>query len=107
MIDEVAPTGEGLLVLDIGGDVGALVIRAASEYDGCEIHICPVHRQNVHMHNVVRGRRVAKGLTYAAVFPCLQAGDYLVMAPNGRKSVTPVSVVGGKVVDTDWIDTRH
>jgi len=37
--------GRGAVVLDIGGDVGALVIGTPAELDGAEIEICPVGRR--------------------------------------------------------------
>jgi hypothetical protein len=37
--------GEGMVVLDIGGDVGALLVSAPSDLDGAEIEICPSGRR--------------------------------------------------------------
>jgi hypothetical protein len=34
--------GDGMVVLDIGGDVGALVVSTPAELAGVEIEICPV-----------------------------------------------------------------
>ena len=41
----MAAPGQGAVVLDIGGDVGALVIGAPAELDGAEIEICPAGRR--------------------------------------------------------------
>jgi len=41
----MSAAGQGAVVLDIGGDVGALVIGAPAELDGAEIEICPAGRR--------------------------------------------------------------
>jgi hypothetical protein len=35
------PAGQGMVVLDIGGDTGALVVNAPEHLAGAEIEICP------------------------------------------------------------------
>jgi hypothetical protein len=37
--------GQGMVVLDIGGDIGALVVIARPDLDGTEIEICPAGRR--------------------------------------------------------------
>jgi hypothetical protein len=37
--------GQGMVVLDIGGDIGALVVMAPAVLDGVEIEICPAGRR--------------------------------------------------------------
>ncbi len=66
------------LVLDIGGDVGALVIYATADHDGAEIEISPASDLGARSHNVVRARRTQSAGRHAAVFPALSAGDYIV-----------------------------
>ncbi len=42
MIDEENPhAGQGMVVLDIGGDVGALIVSTPASMVGVEIEICP------------------------------------------------------------------
>ena len=38
-------SGQGMVVLDIGGDVGALVVATPPSLDGHEIEICPAGRR--------------------------------------------------------------
>jgi hypothetical protein len=38
-------TGHGAVVLDIGGDVGALVVGAPAQLSGAELEICPAGRR--------------------------------------------------------------
>lgn len=86
------------LVLDIGGDIGALVITTGPELAEEEIEISPGTDPAVHRtHNVVHPRRDRDVvLAYSAVFPSVLAGDYTVWNLDG----TPHSVItvhGGQV----------
>ncbi len=40
------PAGQGAVVLDIGGDVGALVVHVPDQLAGAEIEICPAGRRS-------------------------------------------------------------
>ena len=86
------------LLLDIGGDTGALAIYANADRDGTEIEISPVHDGHARTHNVVRARQAGPAVRYAAVFPALPAGDYTVWSD----AVTPAGAVcvdGGRVAE--------
>jgi hypothetical protein len=86
---------DGSVVVDIGGDVGALVIYTANALAGSEIEITPVGG-GPHTHTAVRERQLKNGITHAAVFPRLPAGDYLL---PGRG---PVTVEGGSITEVHW-----
>ena len=93
---EQAPENVNDLILDIGADIGALIIRAAPERDQAEIEISPAGSEQVRTHNIVRRREAVSGAVYAAVFPALSAGDYVVW----RDAATPAGTVvvhGGQV----------
>ena len=92
------PAGEPAhenLVLDIGGDTGALVIYAAANRDQAEIEISPAG-SDARSHNVVRARAVGGGTRYAAVFPALPAGDYVIWQDADAAAGT-VTIRGGQV----------
>jgi hypothetical protein len=95
------PAGEGPLVLDIGGDVGALIVYATGQDVGNEIHLQPAGDPAARTHNVVRERRVGGQALYAAVFPALTAGAYLVVPPPGLVGAL-VRIVGGRVAEVPW-----
>ncbi|HEX5402217.1 MAG TPA: hypothetical protein VFX16_07945 [Pseudonocardiaceae bacterium] len=85
------------LVLDIGGDIGALVIHTEPELAETEIELSPVGA-TTRSHNVVHPRHHGSGVTHSAVFPQLTAGTYTVW----RDAVTPhgtVTVTGGQVAE--------
>jgi hypothetical protein len=114
------PASTDNLVLDIGGDTGALIIHTAAHRDQAEIEISPAgpgraRARNVpgtdgvprthnvpgtdnvpRTHNVVRRREAAGGVRYAAVFPSVAAGDYVVWRDDDTPAGT-VTVRGGAV----------
>jgi hypothetical protein len=93
---EQAPENVDNLVLDIGADTGALIVHAAVDRDQAEIEISPAGSEQARTHNIVRRREAVSGAVYAAVFPTLAAGDYLVW----RDAATPAGTVvvhGGRV----------
>jgi hypothetical protein len=84
------------VVLEIGGEVGALVLRTPPALNGREIDLSPEDESLPHTHSAVRERRLAQGVSYAAVYPSLRAGHYHIEASN--QSVT---IVGGQVTELD------
>ena len=86
------------LVLDIGGTIGALNIVTGADRNELEVEISPVgadtgsHRT----HNVVRARRVGSRIVYAALFPSVPEGEYVVWHDDTTPAGT-VSIRGGQV----------
>jgi hypothetical protein len=103
------------VLLDIGGDVGALVIGLPSTLEGEEIELRPVghspfeHRHgDGHAHShlphvAVVPRPSPEGETiYSAVFYEVPQGRYeLYVRPDGPVRLT-VDVTGGEVTSADW-----
>jgi hypothetical protein len=118
-MEDNSHAGQGPVVLDIGGDVGALVIVAPASMDGVEIEARPLgwtghshdhhqhgpeHNQHSHLEHVaVLARPLPDGeRVYSAVFAGLTAGTYeLYERPAGPVRLT-VSVTGGSVADAVW-----
>jgi hypothetical protein len=90
------PSGSGSVVLDLGPGTGALVLRTPPELDGQEIEISACERPGRRTHALVRPRHTASGTSYAAVYPGLAAGDYLVWREAATAALT-VAVAGGQV----------
>jgi len=86
------------LILDIGEDVGALVITTGPELALEEIEISPGTSPAVKReHNVVRPRRDGNSvMAYAAVFPSVTAGEYTVWNLDGSAH-SVITVHGGQV----------
>jgi hypothetical protein len=97
----MAPSGQGTVVLDIGGDIGALVIYTPASYHGDEIEVSPIEVPQQRTHAAVRARYTGAGVCWSVVIAGLSAGRYVVW----RDPVTPagqVDIVGGSVTEFEW-----
>jgi hypothetical protein len=102
--EENAHAGQGSVVLDIGADIGALVVLAPAVLAGREIEIWPVDEPRpVHPPHVgIVGRPTSSGIQYGAVFPYVPEGDYqLKLRPDGPVQLR-VQVTGGEVCQARW-----
>jgi len=93
-------TGPGSVVLELGGDVGVLVLRTPAELHGSEIEISPVTGGG-RTHSMVRERVTAAGTSYAAVYPGVPVGQYTVWRDSGTPAGT-VTITGGQVATFHW-----
>jgi hypothetical protein len=93
------PSWDGSVVLDIGNDVGALVLHTSVEWLGREIDLIPDDRSIPHTHSAVRERRLPNGSSYAAVYPQLQEGHYTVEGSRQR-----LVIVGGRVTEIELVE---
>lgn len=118
---QLGPSYDGTVVLDIGGDVGALILLAPESLAGVEIEISPVKHDHDHGHDhghedhgrdhghdhgprthvAVRERRGDSGVRFAAIYPELHAGEYTLWNVNGEPAET-VSILGGEITQIDW-----
>lgn len=86
-----------MLVLDIGGDIGALMITTGPSLDEAEIEISPgTDPAAKRTHNQVHVRRYGNQVAYTAVYPTVEAGDYTVWHLDGTP-YAQVTVRGGEV----------
>jgi hypothetical protein len=95
------------LLVDIGGDAGALIVYAPDELIGAEIEIARADTPPRHpVHNVVRARQVGDEVVCAAVFPALPAGTYVRWGEHRTLfDASAFTVVGGRVTELDWTAT--
>lgn len=129
---QLGPSDEASVVLDIGGDVGALIITTEPDLHLVEIELsradgthplpedAPERRSAVHAHGhdhgaephtheavphthvAVRQRRGTDGSRFAAIYPALREGAYVIHRPDG--SDEQVDVVGGQVTEVSWVN---
>jgi hypothetical protein len=112
--------GQGSVLLDIGGDVGAVVLHVPPAFEGAEVayrregepdaahhhshpHSHPHSHDHPHAHAphvAVVGRPVVDRVAYTAVLPELVAGRYVLSLPD--ESELPVDVAGGTVTELHW-----
>jgi hypothetical protein len=98
----MGPSGPGTVVMELGGDIGALILYTPDDLDGREIEISrdddPGGRRT---HSQVRARHTPAVTRYAAVYPGLRAGAYTIW----RDEVNPLGAIvitGGLVTSWSW-----
>ncbi len=111
--------GQGAVIVDIGGDIGALVVLMPNDMIGVEVEIVPTgtadsraHRHShAHPHDhdeqpphvAVVARPLPNGTVVASlVFGSMPAGTYdLYIRPDGPVSLT-VHILGGEITEALW-----
>ena len=96
------PSGPGTVVLELGAEIGALILYAPAKLDGAEIEISrdddPGARRT---HSQVRQRHMATVTRYAAVYPGLPAGPYTIWRDE-HSPAAAVTIIGGRVTSCHW-----
>lgn len=88
-------------ILDIGGDVGALILYTDASYAEREIEVSPEGDDEHRTHTAIHERRGGSGAVHAGIYPELRAGRYRIWAD--RPGLTDlVTIVGGEVAEVDW-----
>jgi hypothetical protein len=116
-VEDNGHAGQGPVLLDIGGDVGALVLVLPAALAGVEIEARPVgstgrhshppgadqHHHHDHLtHAAVLPRPTAGGRIVHSVVLELPAGSYeLYQRPAGPVRLT-ATVAGGAVTEANW-----
>ncbi|GLZ57534.1 hypothetical protein Misp05_11100 [Micromonospora sp. NBRC 107095] len=96
---EYGPSETGSVVLDLGGDTGALIVYTGRDLQGREIEISRDGDRRV--HSAVRERRVRDGSFHSAVYPGLASGIYTVWWDD-RTPAGTISVHGGEIAEFAW-----
>jgi hypothetical protein len=89
------------VVLDIGGDVGALIVHAPAAMHGIEVEISPAGRDGERSHKDVLERSMGGRPAHTAVFDELREGDYTLWV-GGEARQRGVAIAGGLVTEIDW-----
>ena len=88
-------------VLDVGGDVGALILYTAEELLGAEIEVSPVDDPARRTHTQVLRRSAGASSVCAGLYLALDAGSYRIWgATDGQAD--EVTIEGGRVAEVDW-----
>jgi hypothetical protein len=107
-------SGQGPVLLDIGDDIGAVVVSMPASTEGLEVGIRPAgatadpasDRGHHHPHVAVVARPTGAGLSYALVYPAVREGEHeLFPLPDGPIVLT-VAVAGGTVTRATWPDDQ-
>jgi hypothetical protein len=95
------PSGEGTVVLDIGGSIGALIVHTPPVWAGVEIELARRGETQQFVHTEVRERLLPDCEVYAAVFVEVPEGEYTLLdAPVHAER--DVVVERGRVTQVNW-----
>jgi hypothetical protein len=89
------------VVLDIGGDIGALIVYAEEGLIDTPVEVSPTGSDEEKFHQHVLERPMPDGTSYAAVFDKITAGRYTLWL-HGEPRERDFEIVGGAVAEVDW-----
>lgn len=105
MTEDNGHAGQGSVLLDIGDDVGALVVLLPAALVGAEIEARPAHPpagHHHHPHAAVVPRPTPGGDVLPSLVIQLPAGRHrLHLLPSGEAG-PEVTVTGGEVTELTW-----
>ncbi|MET0908442.1 MAG: hypothetical protein ABWZ99_03155, partial [Ilumatobacteraceae bacterium] len=92
---------DGPVMLDIGGDVGAVIARLDDDLEGTELPILSLDDPawDPHTHTGVWRRRLGSTTAVVAIYPLLPGGRYQITITDG--GTTDLTVTGGAITDID------
>ena len=90
----------GHAVLDIGQDVGALIIYTGKELLGEEIEVSIKGNDAKRIHTAIHERKVNGRSIFAGLFLALPVGEYIIWVHPSCE----VTIAGGHVAEVNWRD---
>jgi hypothetical protein len=93
----------GPTVLDIGGDIGAMLVTMNPAAAGSELHLRSEHEPPIEIHTGVWHRQAGQRVVTTAVFAELVQGNYWVLDDNAV-AVRRVEIIGGELTTIDLSD---
>ena len=90
----------GHAVLDIGQDVGALVVYTRKELLGEEIEVSIKGNDAKRIHTAIHERKVNGRSIFAGLFLALPVGEYIIWVHPSCE----ITIVGGRVAEVNWHD---
>jgi hypothetical protein len=96
---EPAPKG-GPVVMDIGGDIGGLIVRLDDSLEGTELPIEFAEDPKRDIHTGVWRRSLGGETVVVAVYPELREGSYRIHAGE-RHAGAQLQITGGRVAELD------
>jgi hypothetical protein len=89
------------VVLEIGDEIGALILHTDPSLHGREIEISPAEDDGRRSHKEVLERNINGKSAFTAVFDGLSRGDYTLWT-DGNARTRGVRVSGGEITQLDW-----
>jgi len=97
--------GQGCVLLDIGDDIGAVLVAMPASMEGVEVEIRPDVVPTGHVHHphvAVVSRPVEGGRLPSLVFPEVREGSYGLYLKGDAVRRLAVAVAGGEVTSAEW-----
>ena len=88
-------------MLELGGEIGAVILHTNPELHGQEIEISPDGDDHERSHKEVLERSAGGRPDFTAVFDGVRAGTYTLWV-GGRAQSRGVKVAGGRITQVDW-----
>jgi hypothetical protein len=96
------PSDPGTVVMELGADIGALILYTPAGLNGSEIEISRDDDPGApRTHSRVRPRHMPTVTRYAAVYPSLRAGQYTIWS-DGQSPAGTATITGGQVTSCRW-----
>jgi hypothetical protein len=92
------------VVLEIGGDLGALIVHTDAGMSGVEVEISATGFDGKRSHKEVLEREIEGRPSHTAVFDKVRAGRYTLWVDDVARE-RGVVVIGGAVAELDWSRT--
>jgi hypothetical protein len=92
------------VALDIGGDVGALIVHTDPEMHGVEIEISAAGEDEKRTHKQVLERKRDERPAFTAVFDGLRTGRYTLWVDDQPRA-REVAIEGSRITELDWRTT--
>jgi hypothetical protein len=89
------------VVLDIGADLGALIVHTGADMLGVEVEISETGQDDQRTHKDVLEREINGRPAYTAVFDKVREGSYTLWVDDVARA-RDVVVAGGSVSELDW-----
>ncbi len=102
---EVMTSGAAVM-LDIGGEIGAVIVYLGDQTVGPELDIRPAGDDAGRFHTGVHHQVVDGAATPVAVFPEVRTGSYELLDQHGQP-FAEVAAVGGEVCTLDLRTVSH
>ena len=89
------------VALDIGGEIGALIVHTDAELHGVEIEISRTGEDHNRSHKQVLERTMSDHPAFTAVFDGLREGRYTLWVDDQPRA-REVEVSGASIAELDW-----
>jgi hypothetical protein len=92
------------VVLDIGGEFGALIVYTGADLHGTEVEISPAGDDARRSHKDVLERGEGGRVAFTAVFDRLPQGSYTLWTA-GVARAREIAITAGAVAELDWTES--